>query len=77
MELRSLSFVCKEDDFKITFDSDGVTTDEVMQHFVQFLLGIGYGRDSIHDAMKEIAEEHDNYLKCYEGHKSKLLPDLD
>ena len=77
MEPRSLTFVCKEEDFKISFESDGVTSDEVMQHFVQFMVGIGYARDSVHDAMREIVEEHDDYLKNYDGIKAQLLPEVD
>lgn len=77
MEPRSLTFICKEEDFKISFESDGVTSDEVMQHFVQFMVGVGYARDSVHDAMREIVEEHDDYLKSYDGSKARLLPELD
>lgn len=72
MELRSLSFLCKEEDFTISFESQGVTSDEVMQHFVQFMVGIGYTRASVHDAMREIVEEHEDYLKSYDGAKANL-----
>lgn len=74
---RKVCFICKEKDFTISFDSQGVTSDEVMQHFVQFMVGIGYTRDSVHDAMRELVEEHDDYLKSYEGMKARLLPELD
>lgn len=77
MEPRSLTFICKEEDFRISFESDGVTSDEVMQHFVQFMVSMGYARDSVHDAMREIVEEHDDYLKSYDGIKARLLPELD
>jgi len=77
MEQRTLTFLCKEDDFTISFESHGVTSDEVMQHFVQFMVGIGYGRDSVHDAMREIVEEHDDYIKNYEGMKADLPFEVD
>ena len=48
-----------------------------MQHFVQFMVSMGYARDSVHDAMREIVEEHDDYLKSYDGIKARLLPELD
>jgi len=48
-----------------------------MQHFVQFMVGIGYGRDSVHESMREIVEEHDDYLKNYDGLKADLPLDLD
>jgi len=77
MQERSLTFLCKEEDFTITFQSEGVTSDEVMQHFVQFMVGVGYGRDSVHDAMREIVEEHNDYLKSYEGMKADLPFEID
>jgi predicted PolB exonuclease-like 3'-5' exonuclease len=72
MEQRALTFLCKEENFTISFESQGVTSDEVMQHFVQFMVGIGYGRDSVHESMHEIVEEHDDYLKNYNGMKADL-----
>jgi hypothetical protein len=77
MHERTLTFLCKEDDFTISFESQGVTSDEVMQHFIQFMVGIGYCRSSVHDAMREIVEEHDDYLKNYDGLKADLPLDLD
>ena len=77
MEQRTLTFLCKESDFTISFESQAVTSDEVMQHFVQFMVGIGYGRDSVHDSMREIVEEHDDYLKTYNGMKLDFPPELD
>jgi DNA-binding transcriptional regulator YhcF (GntR family) len=74
---RTLTFLCKESDFTISFESQSVTADDVMQHFVQFMVGIGYGRDSVHESMREIVEEHDDYLKNYDGLKADLPLDLD
>lgn len=72
MQERTLTFLCKEDDFTISFESQGVTSHEVMHHFVQFMVGIGYGRETVQDAMRELVEEHDDYLKSYEGLKADL-----
>ena len=77
MEQRTLTFLCKEEDFTISFESQAVTSDEVMQHFVQFMVGIGYGRDSVHDCMRDIVEEHDDYLKTYNGMKLDFPSELD
>lgn len=72
-----LTFSHEDGDLKISFESQGVTTDEVMMHFVQFLLGMGYERASIHEAMQEIVDEHEDYLKNYEKMKLDFPPELD
>ena len=77
MTERSIFFCCKEDDFTISFESQAVTSDELIQHFVQFMVGIGYGRDSVHDSMSEIVAEHNDYLKCYTGMKADLPFEVD
>jgi len=51
-----------------------VTTDEVLEHFVRFLLGMGYARESIYEGMQEILDEHEDYLKsCAKLDVSPLL----
>lgn len=72
-----LSFHYSDNDLKINFDSEGVTTDEVMDHFIRFLLGIGYQRSSIHLAMQTIVDEHEDYLKNQDGRREELPSDLD
>ena len=72
MEQRTITFLCKEDDFTVSFESQAVTSDELLQHFVQFMVGIGYARDTVQDGMRDIIEEHDDYLKSYNGMKADL-----
>ena len=72
-----ISFSYADEDLKISFESQAVTTDEVMSHFIQFLLGMGYARASIHEAMREIVDEHDDYLKNLDKEKAKLKFNVD
>ena len=76
MDKSQLIFTYTDEDSKITYESLGVTTDEVMHHFVCFLLSMGYARESIHDAMQEIVAEHEDYLKNQPDYKLELPPDL-
>lgn len=54
-----LVFYYQDEDSKISYESLGVTTDEVMKHFVCFLLAIGYERVSVCSAMQELVEEYE------------------
>ena len=56
---RTINFSLQEDDFLIKFESQAVTTDEVLAHFVQFMLGCGYAEESIYSGMRESIEEHE------------------
>lgn len=71
-----LTFSYLDEDVKITFDSEGVTTDEVMDHVVRFLLAVGYARESIHAAMQETVEEHEDYLRNQPDYKLELAPEV-
>lgn len=53
-----MKFSLEEDDFQINFQSSAVTTDEVLAHFVQFMLGCGYAQESIYAGMQECIDEH-------------------
>jgi hypothetical protein len=55
-----MSFVLEEEDYTVVFQSDGVTTDEILEHFTMFMKGCGYHNDSIYSSMNEISEEHLN-----------------
>lgn len=72
-----LTFSYADDDLNFSFESQAVTTDEVMDHFVRFLLGVGYCRHSIQEAMREVVEEHDEYLKAESKLRAELPPELD
>jgi hypothetical protein len=71
-----LVFTYQDEDSKITYESLGVTTDEVMNQFVCFLLSMGYARESIHSAMQEIVEEHEDYLQNKPDYKLELALEL-
>jgi hypothetical protein len=69
-----IEFRYKDEDLTVSFESQGVTTDEVLEHFVRFLLGMGYARESIYEGMQEILDEHEDYLKsCAKLDVSPLL----
>jgi hypothetical protein len=38
---------------------------------------MGYARESIHEAMQEIVDEHDDYLKNLDKEKARLPFDVD
>lgn len=52
-----MQFVLEEDDYKIVFQTDAVTTDQLLEHFIQFLRGAGYLDDSIYESMEEMIQE--------------------
>ena len=76
MESR-IQFRYLDEDLTVSFESQGVTTDEVLEHFVRFLLGIGYARESIYEAMRDLLEEHEDYLKSCAKAKAEPLLSLD
>ena len=52
----------------MVFQTDAVTTDQLLQHFVQFLRGCGYLNESIYDSMGELLREREDYVtKLNEG----------
>lgn len=57
-----MQFVLEEDDYKMVFQTDAVTTDQLLEHFVQFLRGCGYLDESIYDSMAELVQEHNDYV---------------
>jgi DNA-binding transcriptional regulator YhcF (GntR family) len=73
----TIKFQHSNEDLSISFESQGVTTDEVMEHFVQFMLAMGYARESIYEAMRELLEEHEDYLKSCAKAKAEPLLSLD
>jgi hypothetical protein len=57
-----MQFILEEDDYKMVFQTDAVTTDHLLQHFVQFLRGCGYLDESIYESMGELLREHDEAM---------------
>ncbi len=58
-----LEFILKEDDYTLKFDSNAVTADEVLEHFIQFMRGCGYRGSSIHEAMEALIDERNRELR--------------
>ena len=57
-----MHFILEEDDYKMVFQTDAVTTDQLLEHFVQFLRGCGYLDESIYESMQELVGEHKDYV---------------
>ena len=57
-----MQFILEEDDYKMVFQTDAVTTDLLLEHFVQFLRGCGYLDESIYESMQELLEEREDYV---------------
>lgn len=55
-----MQFILEEDDYKMVFQTDAVTTDQLLEHFIQFLRGCGYLDESIYDSMSELLKERDD-----------------
>lgn len=73
----TIKFQHSNEDLAISFESQGVTTDEVMKHFVQFMLAMGYTRESIYEAMRELLEEYEDYVKSSAKIKAESFLSLD
>lgn len=67
-----MQFILEEDDYKLVLQTDAVTTDQLLEHFVQFLRGCGYLDDSIYDSMKELLEEREDYVAKLNEEASEL-----
>lgn len=74
---RTIKFSLKEEDFSICFESEAVTTDEVLAHFVQFMLGCGYAEESIYAGMAECINEHEFFQTIPERMKQLEVEDVE
>ncbi len=54
-----MKFTLEEEEYTIVFQSDGVTTDEILEHFIMFMKGCGYHEDSIYSALQESLDERE------------------
>jgi hypothetical protein len=71
-----MKFTLEEEDYTIAFQSDGVTTDEILEHFIMFMKGCGYNEDSIYSSLQESLDEREALLKAtalYDKDASKDL----
>ena len=60
-----MKFTLEEEDYTIVFQSDGVTTDEILEHFVMFMKGCGYHEDSIYSSFQETLDEREALSKAH------------
>jgi DNA-binding transcriptional regulator YhcF (GntR family) len=54
-----MKFTLEEEEYTVVFQSDGVTTDEILEHFIMFMKGCGYHEDSIYSALQESLDERE------------------
>ena len=71
-----MQFVLEEDDYKMVFQTDAVTTDQLLAHFIQFLRGCGYLDESIYESMAELLRERNEVQQDPEVTTPVILPDL-
>ena len=71
-----MKFSLEEEDYTIVFQSDGVTTDEILAHFVMFMKGCGYNEDSIYDGFQETLDEREVLSKARALYDAGACKDL-
>jgi DNA-binding transcriptional regulator YhcF (GntR family) len=71
-----MKFTLEEEDYTIVFQSDGVTTDEILEHFVMFMKGCGYHEDSIYSAFQETIDEREALSKARALYDADACKDL-
>ena len=71
-----MKFTLEEEDYTIVFQSDAVTTDEILEHFVMFMKGCGYYEDSIYTAFQETIDEREALSKARALYDAGACKDL-
>ena len=71
-----MKFSLEEENYTIVFQSDGVTTDEILEHFVMFMKGCGYNEDSIYTAFQETIDEREALSKARALYDAGACKDL-
>jgi hypothetical protein len=71
-----IKFTLEEEEYTIVFQSDGVTTDEVLEHFIMFMKGCGYYEDSIYSSLQESLDEREALLKARTLYDAEANKDL-
>ena len=54
-----MKFTLEEEEYTVVFQSSGVTTDEILEHFIMFMKGCGYHEDSVYTALQESLDERE------------------
>ena len=71
-----MKFTLEEEEYTVVFQSDGVTTDEILEHFIMFMKGCGYDEDSIYSSLQETIDEREGLSKAralYDAEDNKDL----
>ncbi len=71
-----MKFTLEEEEYTIVFQSDGVTTDEILAHFIMFMKGCGYDEDSIYSALQETIDEREGLSKARALYDADACKDL-
>lgn len=71
-----MKFTLEEEEYTIVFQSDGVTTDEILAHFIMFMKGCGYDEDSIYAALQENIDEREGLSKARALYDAGACKDL-
>jgi DNA-binding transcriptional regulator YhcF (GntR family) len=71
-----MKFTLEEEEYTIVFQSDGVTTDEILEHFIMFMKGCGYDEDSIYFSLQETIDEREGLSKARALYDADACKDL-
>jgi hypothetical protein len=71
-----MKFTLEEEEYTVVFQSNGVTTDEILEHFIMFMKGCGYNEDSVYVALQESLDERKALSKAAELYDKDACKDL-
>jgi DNA-binding transcriptional regulator YhcF (GntR family) len=71
-----MKFTLEEEDYTVVFQSAGVTTDEILEHFIMFMKGCGYNEDSVYTALQESLDEREALSKAAALYDKDACKDL-
>jgi DNA-binding transcriptional regulator YhcF (GntR family) len=71
-----MKFTLEEEEYTVVFQSDGVTTDEILEHFIMFMKGCGYDEDSIYSSLQETIDEREGLSKARALYDAEANKDL-
>jgi len=71
-----MKFTLEEEEYTVVFQSAGITTDEILEHFIMFMKGCGYKEDSVYDALQESLDEREALLKAAALYDKDACKDL-
>lgn len=71
-----MKFTLEEEEYTVVFQSAGVTTDEILEHFIMFMKGCGYNESSIYAALQESLDEREALSKAAALYDKDACKDL-